>query len=171
HDRTRLPDGSYTQWKSPAGTPLHLAAAFPRWGWSDLAYALVPNGRFLDYKVAPTFQAAKPQGVPKTSYIHVEYDAGNATGFVAPEGADPSADLAGWLKTTDAGEPGGSAGQTVLNQLIDFHSTSGITAGSSKPAPLLIENGWTDDLFPAEQALRAYNRLRAVSTAAPVSLL
>lgn len=34
------------------------------------------------------------------------------------------------------------------------------------PAPLLIENGWTDDLFPPEQAIRLYNR----ESGSPVSL-
>jgi hypothetical protein len=35
------------------------------------------------------------------------------------------------------------------------------------PAPLLIENGWTDDLFPPEQAIRVYNQ---VHNSSPVSL-
>ena len=28
------------------------------------------------------------------------------------------------------------------------------------PAPLLISNGFTDDLFPADEAIRFYNRTR-----------
>ena len=34
----------------------------------------------------------------------------------------------------------------------------------------MIENGWTDDLFPPEQALRVYNYLRSRDPNAPVSL-
>src|SRR4051794_4646525 len=35
---------------------------------------------------------------------------------------------------------------------------------------MLIENGWTDDLFPPSEALRVYNALRAANPDAPVSL-
>ena len=45
-DRIHNPDGSYAAWKSPSGTPLSLSAAWARWPWSDLADALMPNGRF-----------------------------------------------------------------------------------------------------------------------------
>ncbi|MGI8622628.1 MAG: CocE/NonD family hydrolase C-terminal non-catalytic domain-containing protein, partial [Solirubrobacteraceae bacterium] len=38
------------------------------------------------------------------------------------------------------------------------------------PAPLLIENGWTDDLFPPAEALRIYNDLRRRDPAADVAL-
>ncbi|QEC49062.1 alpha/beta fold hydrolase [Baekduia soli] len=30
-DRVRLPDGGYAPWTSPAGTPIRLTAAWPRW--------------------------------------------------------------------------------------------------------------------------------------------
>ena len=42
--------------------------------------------------------------------------------------------------------------------------------GASRPAPLLIQNGWTDDLFPPAHALRAYNFLRSRYPGFPVSL-
>ena len=38
----RLPDGSFRAWRSPNGTNLKIAAAFPRWGASDLTYSLEP---------------------------------------------------------------------------------------------------------------------------------
>ena len=38
------------------------------------------------------------------------------------------------------------------------------------PAPLLIANGWTDDLFPADEALRFYNRTTTQYPRTPVSL-
>ena len=43
----------------------------------------------------------------------------------------------------------------------------GSSTGHSRPAPLLIENGWTDDLFPPEHALRAYNYLRQAYSRVP----
>ena len=57
-DRIVTPSGATAPWTSPAGRPLSLAAAWARWPWSDLADALLPNGR-----LGPaTF--ASPIGVP-----------------------------------------------------------------------------------------------------------
>ena len=36
--------------------------------------------------------------------------------------------------------------------------------------PLLIQSGWTDDLFPVGQGLRIYDLLRQKSKTAPVAL-
>src|SRR5918999_1309600 len=37
-------------WKSPmAGVPIRLAAAVPKYGWTDLLEALVPSGHYEDY--------------------------------------------------------------------------------------------------------------------------
>ena len=61
-NRIRLPDGSFQPWTSPTGTPLRIAAAYPRWAASDLTYALQPNGRFLDFrtsKLGPEHQARR----------------------------------------------------------------------------------------------------------------
>src|SRR3954454_19157547 len=44
-DRIRLPDGSFAPWRSPKGTRLSIAAAWPRWPWSALVDSLLPNGR------------------------------------------------------------------------------------------------------------------------------
>src|SRR5207302_11423401 len=50
-DRVMLPDGTLVPWRSPGGQDMRIAAAAPIIGWSDLAYALVPSGRTLDYRV------------------------------------------------------------------------------------------------------------------------
>ncbi|WP_314964468.1 hypothetical protein, partial [Bradyrhizobium cosmicum] len=41
---------------------------------------------------------------------------------------------------------------------------------SIPPAPLLISNGWTDDIFPADEAIRFYNRTRTEHPSADISL-
>ena len=51
HDRVMLPDGTLVPWKSPGGLDMTIAAAAPLIPWSDLAQALTPNGRTLDYRV------------------------------------------------------------------------------------------------------------------------
>ncbi|HVV88894.1 MAG TPA: acetylxylan esterase, partial [Solirubrobacterales bacterium] len=48
-NRTMLADGSLVPWTSPDGKAMEIAAAVPQWPWTDLAYALMPNGRTLDY--------------------------------------------------------------------------------------------------------------------------
>ena len=50
-----------------------------------------------------------------------------------------------------------------------YHSSYAIDH-SRAPAPLLIANGWTDDLFPVDEALRFYNRTTTQYPRAPVSL-
>ena len=69
-DKVRKPDGTLMPWRSPEGKPMRIAAAYPRWPWSDLVDALLPNGRFLDTQVAPRFkQSLNPVGIPIQSYI------------------------------------------------------------------------------------------------------
>ena len=54
-----------------------IAAAYPRWPWSDLVDALLPNGRFLDTQVAPVEQSLNPIGVPIQSYVAGLFALGN----------------------------------------------------------------------------------------------
>src|SRR3954447_9690165 len=44
-NRVRMPDGSYAPWTSPNGTPINLAAAWPRWMWSNGEQIFTRNGR------------------------------------------------------------------------------------------------------------------------------
>jgi pimeloyl-ACP methyl ester carboxylesterase len=155
-NRIRNQDGSFAPWTSPGGKPMSIAAAWPRWGWTDLAYALSPNGTFLDFQVPPAKHSTSPVGVKKDSYVDIEYNAGKALGYVAPRGVDPTADLEGWKAILDKGEPYGADMAKVGDELVGFHSVSLLP---EIPAPLLIENGWTDDLFPVSEALRPYNSL------------
>ena len=47
---------------SPGGKPMRIAAAYPRWGASDLTYALHPNGRFLDFRPYRVGRASSRSG-------------------------------------------------------------------------------------------------------------
>jgi hypothetical protein len=143
-DRIRLPDGSFARWRSPRGTPLHIAAAFPRWGWYDLTTALVPNGR--------PRRSSNPLGVPKRTWIDLLYAGGAAAGFLSPPGADPQADLTTWRSATTR-EPFGPEVRGIAQTLTEFIGGAAGLRGD-EPAPLMIENGWTDELFPVDEALR-----------------
>jgi hypothetical protein len=166
-DRIRAPDGSFVPWRSPHGVPLSIAAAYPRWLWSDLAGALLPNGRFLDFRVSSGTESREPLGVPIDSYSTALYATGAATGFYAPPGADPSADLTSWFSRIQAGEPYGADARAIADEIHAHHQAFGIPG---PPAPLLLHGGWTDDLFPSSEPLRVYNALRAAHPGAPVSL-
>src|SRR5215207_6395823 len=79
-DRVMAPDGSLVPWRSPAGRPMRLAGAAPDIPWSD------------------------PVGVVKQSFVAGLYASGGASGHYAPA-ATPGADITGWFRRMEAGEP------------------------------------------------------------------
>jgi len=170
-NRTMQPDGSLIPWTSPDGVALELAAAAPFITWSDLAYSLTPNGSTLDYVRKAPYRGRF--GVLKESLVNGLYVSGlGAPGFYAPQGADPSADLTGWRSLLLAGEPydGRPEAEAVLDEVTSHHSAYYIDP-SVEPAPVLFSNGFTDDLFPVDEALRFYNRTRAKHPEAHLSLI
>jgi fermentation-respiration switch protein FrsA (DUF1100 family) len=173
-DRTMLPDGSLVPWKSPAGTAMRLAAAVPQWPWSDLAYSLMPNGSTLDYATDSPYRGSDgsaPIGVEKTSYVTGLYGLGLASSNYAPPGTDPDADLTTWYTLINAGEPYDSnpLANSIVDEIAAHHSAYYIDHGQP-PAPLLMQSGWNDDLFPVDESVRFYNRTRAQYPGDPISL-
>jgi fermentation-respiration switch protein FrsA (DUF1100 family) len=173
-DRTMLPDGSLVPWKSPAGTQMELAAAVPQWPWTDLSYSLMPNGRTLDYVADAPYLGPKgtaPIGIEKASYVAGLYALGQATSNYALPGADPEADLTTWYGLINTGEPYDTnpLAPPIIAE-IDAHHSSYYIDHSEQPAPLLIQSGWNDDLFPADEAIRFYNRTRTQYPGDPISL-
>jgi predicted acyl esterase len=157
-NRIRLPNDEFAPWLSPKGKKMRIAAAYPRWPWSDLVDALEPNGRFLDTEVAPPDQSFEPFGVQIQSYVSGLYADGQASGYIAPPGVDEEADLSKWFTSTSLGEPETPEDTEIAEQLYDYHQGYGLPG---KPAPLLLQSGWTDALFPVEQSLRVYDQVRA----------
>lgn len=126
-NRIRLPDGRFALWRSPAGRRLAIAAAFPTWAVDDIVAGLLPNGRFLDFAIEPP-ESLSPLGVPNHAFIEALLAVAQATGFVAPRGADPTADLLAWKDLADRGEPFGAAALAAARQLAAFHGTPGWAA-------------------------------------------
>ena len=61
---------------------MRLAAAAPRYGWSDLVYALIPNGSQRDGSLPPSDPVGawskSPLGMPRTSIVAALYGTGKA---------------------------------------------------------------------------------------------
>jgi predicted acyl esterase len=168
-DRVMLPDGTLVPWQSPGGLPMRIAAAAPVIPWSDLAYALTPNGDTLDHRTENPYGTRA--GVQKQSWVNLLYTLGALVGFYAPPGMDPDADLPGWKARLDAGEPydGDPLMEHILDEITTYHSAYYLD-DSVEPAPLFIYNAFTDDLFPATEALRFWRKTRALYPSAEVSL-
>jgi predicted acyl esterase len=172
-NRKMLPDGSLTAWQSPNGTPMSIAAATPEIPWTDLPNSLVPNGGTLDYVADAPYQGRT--GVLKSSWENGLYNSGLSF-FYAAAGLDPDADLRNWHTAFNAGEPYDDASGTpnatfadIRDELTTHHSSYYIDH-SQAPAPSLISSGWTDDLFPADEAIRFYNRTKSQYPNADIAL-
>src|SRR4029453_10232579 len=121
-DRVMLEDGTFAPWTSPASRPMRIAGAVPWIPWSDLVYALTPNGRTLDYEVTSPPADLEPFGIVKQSFVAGLYASGQASGYYAPPGADPGADLTRWFAEINAGEPYGAQERAIAAELAPHHS-------------------------------------------------
>jgi hypothetical protein len=165
-------DGTLVPWVSDGGRQMRIAAAQPDIPWTDLAYSLQPNGHTLDYVADAPYMQRGRIGVMKQSFVSGLYATGQATSNYAPAGTDPDADLVTWFSAINAGEPYDTnpLSQDIVDEITTHHSSYYID-DSTPPAPLLISNGWTDDLFPADEAIRFYNRTRTTHPGTPISLI
>ena len=165
-------DGTLVPWVSDGGKAMRIAAAQPDIAWTDLAYSLQPNGHTLDYVIDAPYMQRSRIGVMKQSFVTGLYATGQAASNYAPAGTDPDADLINWFASINAGEPydQNPLSQDIVDEITTHHSSYYID-DSTAPAPLLISNGWTDDLFPPDEAIRFYNRTRATHPGTPISLM
>ena len=173
-NRTMLTDGRLVPWRSPKGTPMEIAASAPRIGWSDLAYALTPTGRTLDYRSRNPY--GEHIGIVKQSYMEGLFLVGEG-GYYAPEGADPEADINRWKTFISAGEPYDPAlAEVIRRQFGRFRSAYYLQEELPEseriaPAPTVIWNAWTDDIMPPSEALRWANLVRAEYPDTPVGVV
>lgn len=172
-NRIMLENGTYQPWTSPDGTPMSIAVATPNIPWTDLAYSLVPNGRTLDYtteapRLGPDGNA--PYGVMKAAIINALFGAGN--NFSGDNGpVNPLFDVVGWRELMSQGEPYDTPGGETMVSEMTTHRSSYYIDDSVAPAPLIIAEGPTDDLFPIDEALRFYNRTKETYPDSTIGLL
>ncbi len=164
-DRVQLPDGELIPWLSPKGTPMKIAATAPEYPWTDLAQALQPNGSNLDYVAEAPYSGMLGNhefGIQKQNWNQTLFSAGSVLGYYAPTSAnDPEANIVEWNTFNSTGGPyNGQPLAIQQEEQLPNHSPY-YTNLSEPPAPSLMENGWNDDLFPVDQTVDYYNKVRA----------
>ena len=169
YNRVRLPDGTFAPWKSRAGVPLHVGAAYPVWAIGDLIDGIGPNGRFLSFRPRTALQDHTPMGAVKLSVpTSLAGESPEATFFnpLAPNAFD----LLGDTALTEASAPDGPGMAAMAAQVHDYHQAIGIPLGSGV-APILMEDGWDDLLVDgAMQAMRMVDYLKVKAPGANIAL-
>jgi predicted acyl esterase len=167
-------------WKSKDGTKLQLAAAVPKYGWTDLLDSLSPNGLANALATQPTHNV--PLGVPKESYISGLYAVGRAegNGRYDANAADYGTDLDEGNARIQAGEPYDTSTDPVLAGIVASYRyrnaydanafLARLAAKKAKPVPIFSVQGWTDPLFPAVQTLQMFRKLRAADLRYPIQM-
>ena len=165
-NRTMLPDGRLVPWTSPRGTPMEVAAAAPRIGWSDLTYALVPTGRTLDYRSFNPY--GDGVGMVKESYLEALFAVGADRLVRAGGSRSGGGHHAAGRRPSARGEPYDAGARrrdhAPVHPLPLRLLPPGGPAGRRRvaPAPTVIYNAWTDDIMPAGEALRYRPRAQAL---------
>jgi hypothetical protein len=173
------------KWESPDGADMKLAAAAPKYGWTDLVDSLVPTGRHSSaFGNLPAFDgsaSSAPLGFPKQSIVAALYASGK-TG-VPPGSAHttfpPSIDQAiACLQSTDPFDLNPLCSTTVATTLPEFINDRSayyqnnffglIASDPSYRTPVFSAGTFTDPLFPPVEHLRMANRLQTVVPGYPI---
>jgi hypothetical protein len=170
-DRIMDTDGTLKPWTSPKGVPMRAAVAAPLMSDSDVVYAQGPNGRELDYVITALLDNVTPPGVMKLWWLTDLYNVGIHQGFYPPAGSDPQNDPITWFAAIDAGEPFDNPVLTAAATEAIYYQSAYYLDDSEAPAPMLLANGWADDLFPVTQWIQFYNRTRKLYPKTPIALI
>jgi len=170
-NRMELPDGKLVPFVSPnRHIPMTVAAAYAVWPWDDLDTALDPNGQLSTIMVTSAKADRDPVGMAKQMWLTVLY-ATAAASYLAPPGVDPQSNETVWEHESVAGEPFGAGETTAVYDLQRYKSAISIPMASRGPAPTVIQSGWTDTLFPVNEALHYVNAVKASGAKTPLLLV
>ena len=171
-DRVELLNGEIVPWTSPEGKPMKIAATAPEYPWSDIATALQPNGSSLDYVANDPYNGINHEfrfGIEKNNWNSSLYTAGALLGYYGPAG-EPESNLTEWHNFNTKGGPyDGEPLAVQQEEYLPYHSAY-YTPLNESPAPAIMENGWNDDLFPVDETVRYYNKVRSVYPNQPMKL-
>ncbi|MEA2127044.1 MAG: type transport system ATP-binding protein [Solirubrobacteraceae bacterium] len=169
-------NGDVVPWKSTGNLPMSIKGAVPEFGWSDFAYSLVQPGSTLDYAARNPYRGPSGDrriGIEKQGWISYFYGIGLVTGYFEATGTgDPRYDVTAIKSTFDTGGPydGNTVAENAVNELTAYHSAYYIDDATTAPAPTLLAQGWNDDLFPVDEAVRYYNKVREDHPDTPINL-
>jgi hypothetical protein len=194
------PQWTFPNSVDPALPVLQVQVAVPKYGWTDLAYSLVPNGHPGFLPGDPSYSSSQgaqnthgvgnPVGVAKQSYIAGLYALGTTTGTFE-EGSAPTPvksppctapeTFTTWLDRVSSGEPYDVAGvdDPVIAQIrqdfSDCHSAyyqPGWRAQqlAGHETAVFAIQGWTDDLFEAVESFRMFKYLKTLDPLWPVAV-
>ena len=176
--------------------PLTVQVAVPKYGWTDLAYSLAPNGHGPDVYASSTGApvstdpAAQPLGVEKLSYVSGFYALGLSSGRFEegqPQpGSEPPYSTSAWnADISGTGDPYDAAPVSRVERPLVAQARLGLTqyrgayyqagdwaaekAAGHEVAVFAIQ-GWTDDLFPAVESFREFKALKALDPLWPVEV-
>ncbi|MGI8706676.1 MAG: CocE/NonD family hydrolase [Actinomycetota bacterium] len=158
-------------WRTPVGRRVRLAAAVPMGGWTDLVNGLLPNGRARDDTVSTTRlnqRMAQPVGV-KNALLDDLY-----LSLLTGSGYNLAQYLEDWKDRINEGEPydGGEPDivRDAVTKMLSERSAYFLPKTTSYKTAIFAVQGFTDFVFPADQAVSMYNRLRAEDEDYPISL-
>lgn len=175
------------RWKSPATRkPIKLAAAAPRYGWTDLLEALVPSGHYFDTDpvtgktaITPTDPEQAPSihpiGVEKQSIVSLLYASGNLQNTNHTTFPD-------WMheafQRLQEGEPYDgdeilerAAGWFLNDRSAYYQERFWRKVGNGLRVPTFIAATWTDPLFNTMQSgVAFYNKLKSVAPRYPAQM-
>jgi predicted acyl esterase len=162
------------EFDSAGGAPVTVRTVIPIASWTDLLNALVPNGRPQEAHVLA--------GAEKLSYVQALYFGGIRLRADRPYPNYPDY-LLRWNLVMTANElpyatnpparevADGLQGYRSVYWQAPFLARVDWNAKAGQPQlPILLIQGWTDDLFPAGEALRMVDTLRALDPTYPVAL-
>jgi acetyl esterase/lipase len=174
-------------WSSPGGRAIRLAAVAPKYGWTDLAYSLLPTGRhFYDFGSPPATDGSdsgltSPVGIPIRSIIAGLFLAGT-TGVppgsnhaTFPQAVTDSFNCTQTVYPAESNPLCGSAQAALLPDFIRYRSAyyrndffSRLASDPAYRIPVFDAGTHTDPLFPPVENHRMVDRLRATVPGYPV---
>ncbi|PYQ57952.1 MAG: hypothetical protein DMF58_16915 [Acidobacteria bacterium] len=135
-----------TTFPSPRGKTVNIRTVVPIVPWSELTGALRPNGR----RDSPI----DPAGGFKFSFVEGLYIGGCKDAPLCSNYPDYLKEWNAWMIAT---EPNNTT--PVDRQIVDaFSGYRSIYWQNPDPIPIFLVQGWTDDLFPIDEALRIASR-------------
>ena len=170
-------------WRSPAGVPLHIAAAVPMFSWGSLATLLMPNGRAAKgLAAAPTSGSeTTPVGVPLKSLIDSLRRTGRTHGFFEPANMRTSGPSWGsWFAalhqpvTTTTTRPGTALGRTLQTAFSRWRSMNSPTSPEvpfDARVPVLEIQGMDDAVATPILAQQMWAKAKAYRSDYPIGAI